>query len=78
MVKSRDGCPRLCIDFRRLNKVIVKDHFPLPLIDDQLNGLQDGKISQTTDLKIGVSYVPVSEPSQITHPLSLKEDNISF
>ena len=37
LVKKKDSTPRLCIDYRRLNKIIVKDHYPLPLIEDQLD-----------------------------------------
>jgi hypothetical protein len=33
-VKKKDGTLRLCIDFRQLNKVIVKNKYPLPRIDD--------------------------------------------
>ena len=33
-VKNKDGTLRLCIDFRQLNKVIVKNKYPLPRIDD--------------------------------------------
>jgi len=33
LAKKNDGSQRLCVDFRHINKVIVKDHFPLPLID---------------------------------------------
>jgi len=34
LVKKRDNTLRLCIDYRRINKVIVRDMFPLPLIED--------------------------------------------
>jgi len=40
LAKENDGSQRLCVDFRRINKVIVKDHFPLPLIDDQRERLK--------------------------------------
>ena len=33
-VKNKDGTLRLCIDFRQLNKVTVKNKYPLPMIDD--------------------------------------------
>ncbi|GBO13826.1 hypothetical protein AVEN_27777-1 [Araneus ventricosus] len=37
LVKKKDGSSRLCIDYRRLNKITVREHFPLPLIDDLLD-----------------------------------------
>ncbi|XP_078051724.1 uncharacterized protein LOC144477862, partial [Augochlora pura] len=40
LVKKKDGSYRLCIDYRMLNKKIVKDRYPLPLIEDQLDRLQ--------------------------------------
>jgi hypothetical protein len=33
-VKKKDGTLRLCIDYRQLNKVTVKNRYPLPRIDD--------------------------------------------
>lgn len=30
LVKKRNGEPRLCVDFRRINKIIIKDRLPLP------------------------------------------------
>lgn len=44
LVKKKSGKTRLCIDYRQLNKKIVKDRYPLPLIDDQLDALQGASI----------------------------------
>ena len=44
VVKKKDGTPRICIDYRRINKVIVKDRFPFPLIEELLNRLQKAKV----------------------------------
>jgi len=43
LVQKKDGAYRLYIDYRRLNRKIVKDRYPLPLID-QLDRLQGAKI----------------------------------
>ena len=39
LIRKRDGSVRWCIDYRGLNKVTVKDVFPLPLVDDCLDTL---------------------------------------
>lgn len=64
LVRKRDGTPRLCVDYRRVNKVIVKDRFPLPLIEDQLDRLQNAKVFSTIDLKNGFFHVDVDETSR--------------
>ena len=34
LVKKKDGTLRLCIDYRQLNRVTVKNKYPLPRVDD--------------------------------------------
>ncbi|GFU96108.1 transposon Tf2-9 polyprotein [Trichonephila clavipes] len=41
--KKKDGTMRLCIDYRKLNKKIVKDRYPLPIIEEVLDKLGNGK-----------------------------------
>ena len=50
IVKKKDGTPRVCIDNRRLNKIIVKDKFPFLLIEDILDRLKGNCIFSTTNL----------------------------
>ena len=39
LVKKKDGSPRLCIDYRKLNKLTIKNKYPLPRIDDLMGQL---------------------------------------
>ncbi|XP_043264094.1 uncharacterized protein LOC122404231 [Colletes gigas] len=64
LVKKKDGTPRLCVDYRQLNRKIVRDRYPLPLIEDQLDSLQDARIYTTLDLKNGFFHVPIRPESQ--------------
>ncbi|GFT93159.1 retrovirus-related Pol polyprotein from transposon 297 [Trichonephila clavipes] len=63
VVHIKDGSPRVCIDFRKLNRVLVKDHYPLPLIEDILDKLQDTRVFSTIDLRNGFFHVPVNKQS---------------
>ncbi|GFX22303.1 retrovirus-related Pol polyprotein from transposon 412 [Trichonephila clavipes] len=61
MVKKKDGSSRICIDYRKLNQKLVKDKFPLPLIEDVLDTLQEAKVYSTLDLHNGFFHVDVDE-----------------
>ena len=50
-VKKKDGRMRLCIDYRELNKVIIKIQYPLPRIDDLFDQIQDASIFSKIDLR---------------------------
>jgi hypothetical protein len=56
-VRKKYGTLRLCIDFRQLNKVIVKNKYPMPRIDDLFDQFKDEKI----DLKSGYHQVRIKE-----------------
>ncbi|GFY38116.1 hypothetical protein TNIN_248141 [Trichonephila inaurata madagascariensis] len=64
VVRKKDGSSRVCIDFRKLNRVLVKDHYPLPLIEDILDKLQDTRVFSTIDLRNGFFHVPVNKQSR--------------
>lgn len=64
VVRKKDGSPRICIDYKKINKVCVKDRFPLPLIEDQLDELQDATTYSTIDLKNGFFHVAVDPESR--------------
>ena len=62
--KKKDNSYRLCIDYRKLNRKIVKDRFPLPLIEDVLDQLGRAKVFTTLDLKNGFFHVEIEENSR--------------
>ncbi|GBL87983.1 Retrovirus-related Pol polyprotein from transposon 297 [Araneus ventricosus] len=64
IVRKKNGTPRVCIDYRRLNKVVVKDRFPLPLIEDILDRLQGSRVFSTIDLKNAFLHVDVNKDSR--------------
>ena len=49
-VKKKDGTLRLCVDYRQLNKMIVKNKYPLPKIDDLFDQLKGASVFSKIDL----------------------------
>ncbi|RVW89330.1 Transposon Ty3-I Gag-Pol polyprotein [Vitis vinifera] len=64
-VKKKDGTLRLCIDYRKLNRVTVKNKYPLPRIDDLFDQLKGAKYFSKIDLRTWY------------HQLRVKEEDVS-
>lgn len=64
VVRKKDGSLRVCIDYRKVNEIIIKDRYPLPLIEDQLDKLKDAKLFTTLDLRNGFFHVAVVKESR--------------
>nr|GEV64855.1 putative reverse transcriptase domain-containing protein [Tanacetum cinerariifolium] len=58
-VKKKDGSFRMCIDYQELNKLIVKNYYPLPRIDDLFNQLQGSSVYSKIDLRSGYHQLRV-------------------
>ena len=50
-VKKKDGTLRLCIDYRQLNKVTVKNKYPFPIVDDLFDQMGGVKVFSNIDLR---------------------------
>ncbi|GJR34512.1 putative reverse transcriptase domain-containing protein [Tanacetum coccineum] len=64
-VKKKDGSFRMCIVYRELNKLMVKNCYPLPRIDDLFDQLQGSSVYSKIDLRSGYHQLRVHEEGNL-------------
>lgn len=67
LVKKKDGSDRMCVDYRALNKITVKDRYPLPLIDDHIDRLGRKEITRFTSLDMATGFHQIRVHSDSIH-----------
>jgi len=61
LVKKKNGSMRLCIDYRQLNKVTIKNRYPLPRIYDLMDQLVGARVFSKIDLRSGYHQIKVKD-----------------
>jgi len=64
IVPKKNGKPRFCVDYRRLNNITKKDAYPLPRMEDFLDSLGDAQVFTTFDCTAGYWQVPLRKDDQ--------------
>ena len=72
LASKKDGSYRYCVDFRRLNCVIVKEHYPVPRVEDMIDTLAGAKFFSTLDFEsqliMRLKFIPMTERKQHSLP----------
>nr|ABC94893.1 polyprotein [Oryza australiensis] len=58
-VKKKDGSMRMCVDYRSLNEVTIKNKYPLPRIDDLFDQLKGAQVFSKIDLRSGYHQLKI-------------------
>ncbi len=77
-VHKKDGTLRMCVDYRALNKVTVKNRYPLPRIDDLFDRLSKAKMFSRIDLRSGYYQIRITEGDKEKTPCRTRYGSYEF
>jgi hypothetical protein len=63
-IEKKDGTQRMCVDYRALNEVTIKNKYPLPCIEDLFDQLKGARLFSKIDLRSGYHHLKI-RPSDI-------------
>ena len=77
-VDKKDGSLRMCVDYRQLNDVTIKNKYPLPTIDDLFDQLSGAKVFTKIDLRTGYYQLKIKRRifPRLHSPLVMASMNI--
>ena len=61
VLRRKDGRIRVCIDYSKLNKMVERNHSPMPLIEDVVDAFADLKGHSVLDLKDGFFHIDIAK-----------------
>ena len=77
-VPKKNGELRMCVDYRRLNDITIRDSYPLPLINDMLEHLSKGKIFSKLDLRSAYNLVRIKEGDEFKTAFTCKYGHFEY